>query len=114
MVSSGTMELTRHLVPQLKAQGGLVVNISSLQVLQDKINELCSTVDEFVLLLREGLLFLIELLMLPASMLCRCSHARLSSRVKQLVFAGLVRQPEGRAGLPGCWCPGGQPWICQN
>jgi len=27
----GTMELTRHLVPHLKAQGGLVVNISSLQ-----------------------------------------------------------------------------------
>ena len=26
------MELTRHLVPHLKAQGGLVVNISSLQV----------------------------------------------------------------------------------
>ena len=32
IVSSGTMELTRHLVPHLKAQGGLVVNISSLQV----------------------------------------------------------------------------------
>jgi len=31
IVSSGTMELTRHLVPHLKAQGGLVVNISSLQ-----------------------------------------------------------------------------------
>merc|ERR1719242_201857 len=27
----GTMELTRQLVPHLKAQGGLVVNISSLQ-----------------------------------------------------------------------------------
>jgi len=27
----GTMELTRHLVPHLKAQGGLIVNISSLQ-----------------------------------------------------------------------------------
>jgi len=31
ILSSGTMELTRHLVPHLKAQGGLVVNISSLQ-----------------------------------------------------------------------------------
>ena len=33
IVSSGALELTKHLVPHLKAQGGLIVNISSLQVL---------------------------------------------------------------------------------
>ena len=37
IVSSGALELTKHLVPHLKAQGGLIVNISSLQVLVHSI-----------------------------------------------------------------------------